>query len=258
MILSLTLNCANDLLSLEGRLDWGAIEGALEPRHIETPLARLPVRLLAGLQLLMLLRDLSDDEVCAQWVENPYFQAFCGATAFSHELPLSSTELAAWRCDVGAESLQRHLIGAPAHGCAPALPETPKTFVVDIDGVVATLTPDNDYRLSGPITATIDAINLLFDRGHRIVMLTARGSATGIDWREVTRDQLSRWGLKYHELRFGKPAADYYVDDRMIAPAALVAMAGRRFSGPSASADRSPEAERSSGEQPFSVGRAPT
>ncbi len=50
------------------------------------------------------------------------------------------------------------------------------TFVVDVDGVVASLTPGNDYALSQPLTGTIEKINRLYDRGHRIVMFTARGS----------------------------------------------------------------------------------
>ena len=78
------------------------------------------------------------------------------------------------------------------------------------------MTPGNDYNLSQPLTGTIEKVNRLYDRGHRIVMFTARGSATGIDWSQVTRDQFARWGLKFHELHFGKPAGDYYIDDRLI------------------------------------------
>jgi dTDP-glucose 4,6-dehydratase len=91
-----------------------------------------------------------------------------------------------------------------------------RTFVIDIDGVVASLTPGNNYALSEPLTSNIEAVNRLYDAGHRIVMFTARGSATGIDWTELTRAQLEKWGLRYHELRLGKPAGDYYVDDRML------------------------------------------
>jgi dTDP-glucose 4,6-dehydratase len=90
------------------------------------------------------------------------------------------------------------------------------TLVVDVDGVVAGLVPDNDYRKAEPLTGNIAQINRLHDAGHHIIMFTARGSATGIDWSEVTRNQFSAWGLKYHELKFGKPAADYYVDDRIL------------------------------------------
>ncbi|MBF0384211.1 MAG: hypothetical protein HQL69_24635, partial [Magnetococcales bacterium] len=100
-----------------------------------------------------------------------------------------------------------------------------KTFVCDIDGVVARLTADNNYANSTPNVAMINAINTLYDAGHRIIMFTARGTMTGIDWREVTEKQLRDWGLRHHELHLGKPAADYYVDDRMISIAAMMEMA---------------------------------
>ncbi len=103
-----------------------------------------------------------------------------------------------------------------------------ETFVIDIDGVLATLTPANDYRLAGPLAQTIAAVNALYDRGHRIILFTARGSATGIDWTQTTREQLQHWGVRHHELRFGKPAGDYYVDDRMISIGQLQLLAKDR------------------------------
>lgn len=115
----------------------------------------------------------------------------------------------------------------------------PRTFVIDVDGVVATLAPDNDYRLAEPIAETIAAINTLYQAGHRIVMLTARGSATGIDWGEVTRQQFADWGLLYHDLQFGKPAADHYVDDRMLSVDQLTAVAAGAPLPPSTRAPRS-------------------
>jgi nucleoside-diphosphate-sugar epimerase len=92
----------------------------------------------------------------------------------------------------------------------------PRTFIVDIDGVIAGLTPDNEYRLATPLTDNIERINRRYDAGDRIVLFTARGSTTGRDWRAVTEAQLRAWGLRYHELLFGKPAGDFYVDDRML------------------------------------------
>lgn len=92
-----------------------------------------------------------------------------------------------------------------------------RTFVVDIDGVIATLVPDNDYRKAEPMHENIRAINALYKAGHRVVLFTARGSATGKNWDALTQAQLAEWGVRYHELRFGKPAADYYIDDRLIA-----------------------------------------
>lgn len=89
-----------------------------------------------------------------------------------------------------------------------------KRIVVDMDGVIATLTARNDYRLAEPLTDNIRVINRLAAAGNTIVVFTARGSATGLDWSELTRDQLRRWGVAHHELILGKPPADFYVDDR--------------------------------------------
>ena len=89
-------------------------------------------------------------------------------------------------------------------------------FVFDIDGVIAKLQPKNEYHLAEPDREMIRAINQLYDMGNRIILLTARGYVTGIDWRSITEKQLKEWGLNYHELYFGKPNADYYIDDKMI------------------------------------------
>jgi CMP-N,N'-diacetyllegionaminic acid synthase len=111
---------------------------------------------------------------------------------------------------------------APPEGGLP----TGLTFAFDLDGVLATLVPDNDYLQAQPYAPAIALVNRLHEAGNRIVVYTARGSLTGRDWAEATRDQLRRWGVPYHELRFGKPAADYYVDDRMISLATLSAWMG--------------------------------
>jgi CMP-N,N'-diacetyllegionaminic acid synthase len=95
-------------------------------------------------------------------------------------------------------------------------PAAKKTFCFDIDGVIATIAPANQYDQCGPVPETIRIINKLYQQGHRIILSTARGSMTGIDWQAVTRRQLQEWGVLYHELVFGKQAADYYIDDKCI------------------------------------------
>ncbi len=90
-----------------------------------------------------------------------------------------------------------------------------KRFVIDIDGVIAQIQPQLDYAQAKPNEPMIKAINKLYDMGNEIIIFTARGYVTGKNWEDVTRDQFARWGLKYHELHFGKPNADYYVDDKM-------------------------------------------
>lgn len=91
-----------------------------------------------------------------------------------------------------------------------------KRFVFDIDGVVAEFEPELDYKAAKPNCKMIRIINQLYDMGNEIVLFTARGYVTGMDWSETTKDQLDRWGVKYHQLMFGKPNADYYIDDKML------------------------------------------
>ena len=86
-------------------------------------------------------------------------------------------------------------------------------FCFDIDGVIAITKDTTDYSKSSANKEIISLVNKLYDYGNHIRLHTARGYVTGIDWSEVTKRQLSDWGLKYHELKFGKPNADYYVDD---------------------------------------------
>lgn len=91
-----------------------------------------------------------------------------------------------------------------------------KRLVIDIDGVIAELREDHDYSKVGPRTEVIRNINRLHEAGNEIILLTARGYKTGKDWKQVTLDSLKKWGVKYHELHFGKPNADYYIDDKML------------------------------------------
>jgi CMP-N,N'-diacetyllegionaminic acid synthase len=102
----------------------------------------------------------------------------------------------------------------------------PARLVVDIDGVLAAASLDPDYGKAQPMLANIAQLNALYDAGCEIVVYTARGSATGIDWAETTRKQLASWGVRYHELRFGKPHADVYIDDRLLTLPLLLSMLG--------------------------------
>lgn len=91
------------------------------------------------------------------------------------------------------------------------------TLCFDLDGTLCEHRTDGKYDLAAPYTARIDWLNHLHERGHRIIIDTARGSETGVDWRTATEQQLAGWGVLYHELRVGdKPYADVYVDDRAI------------------------------------------
>ena len=90
------------------------------------------------------------------------------------------------------------------------------TYCFDLDGTLCTNT-FGEYREAVPIPEAIAKVNSLYDFGHSIKIFTARGSGSGLEWRESTEQQLKSWGVRYHELILGKPEADFYIDDRAIA-----------------------------------------
>lgn len=61
---------------------------------------------MVGLHLLKHARGISDDQVCAQWIESAYFQFFCGETYFQTQLPLDRTSMSVWRGRIGADKLE--------------------------------------------------------------------------------------------------------------------------------------------------------
>ena len=73
-----------------------------------------------------------------------------------------------------------------------------------------------NYEKAVPIGENITKINELYESGHTIIYWTARGTGTGIDWRNVTERQFEKWGVKYHQLKFGKPIYDLFIDDKNI------------------------------------------
>lgn len=101
------------------------------------------------------------------------------------------------------------------------------TYVFDIDGTICVKMCENDgdfYHETTPFVDRIEKINQLYDEGHTIFYMTARGmgrhnnnSAFAIEeFYELTSAQLKSWGAKYHHLFLGKPAADFYIDDKGI------------------------------------------
>lgn len=95
-------------------------------------------------------------------------------------------------------------------------------YCFDIDGTLCntanTKLGKPDYEHATPIPFMVEQVNRLYDEGNYIIMQTARGKGSGIDWTEFTTRQLNNWGYKYHELfpMFCKPTADIFIDDKGI------------------------------------------
>jgi hypothetical protein len=90
------------------------------------------------------------------------------------------------------------------------------TYCFDLDGTLCSNT-NGKYDLAIPFLDRIDVVNKLYDEGNTILIDTARGSTTKIDWVDLTKKQLMDWNVKHHELRVGvKFTADLYIDDKSI------------------------------------------
>ncbi len=76
------LNPKNPLLLLAKKIPWEILDRELEPLYADSGRPAKPVRLMCGLLILKQLENLSDDHLMEQWVQNPYFQAFCGERVF--------------------------------------------------------------------------------------------------------------------------------------------------------------------------------
>ena len=90
-----------------------------------------------------------------------------------------------------------------------------KTYCFDIDGTICQNT-FGKYELARPIKERINYINQLYEKGCEIIMFTARGTTTELDWSNITQKQLKDWGLKYTKLILGKPYAELFIDDKGI------------------------------------------
>jgi hypothetical protein len=91
---------------------------------------------------------------------------------------------------------------------------------IDIDETICNTIGDKskvrDYTKSTPIQKNIEKANSLYEKGHTIIYWTARGTKSGKCCFKITYDQLLSWGVKFHELRMGKPAYDLMICDKVI------------------------------------------
>ena len=94
------------LVALARKVDWGFLEKRFGEAYRDGPgQPPLPTRLMAGLTILKYTHNLSDEELCARWVENPYYQFFCGEEFFQHRLALDRSSLTRWRQRMGEEKM---------------------------------------------------------------------------------------------------------------------------------------------------------
>ena len=94
------------LAKLGRQVDWGFLEQRFGAVYADAPgRPPLPTRLMAGLAILKHTFNLSDEALCERWVENPYYQLFCGEEFFRHDLPFDRSSITRWRQRMGEDRI---------------------------------------------------------------------------------------------------------------------------------------------------------
>ncbi len=88
------IDLKHPLVKLAHEIEWPFFEKTYGAVYTDVP-GRPPLatRLMAGLEILKYTYNLSDERLCEVWLENPYFQFFCGEEFFQHKLPFDRSSM---------------------------------------------------------------------------------------------------------------------------------------------------------------------
>jgi transposase, IS5 family len=105
--LSQQIDLRHPLVRLAGLIDWATFEARFgKLYHPQLGRPGVPIRLMVGLCYLQHTFCLSDQEVVARWVENPYWQHFCGFDYLQLKLPIDPSSLVRWRRRIGQDGIE--------------------------------------------------------------------------------------------------------------------------------------------------------
>lgn len=110
------IDMSHELVKAAKMLNWEALEshfGATYCPNNGRP--AINTRLMLGLQMLRCLHDISDEEVLSVWLQNPYWQYFCGMDYFQHKMPIDPSSMTRWRNrfgDAGVSTIAKALLDA--------------------------------------------------------------------------------------------------------------------------------------------------
>jgi IS5 family transposase len=175
------LNHRHSLYRLADSIDWQFFDrefGSLYTENFGRP--GLPIRLLVGLHYLKHAYNVSDESVVEQFLENPYWQYFCGFEYFQHEFPLDPTTLVKWRKRIGPKGMEKLL-----------------QATIDTAKVKGHVTEKHLERVNVDTTVQEKAIafptdSRLYHKARKILVRLAKRE--GIDLRQ-SYERLGKWAL---------------------------------------------------------------
>lgn len=191
------LNTRHELEQMGKRTDWTVCEQHFGQLYaVKAGCPELPIRLHVGLQLLKHMYALSDRDVLDRWVENPYWQHFCGEVIFQHRLPMDETTMMRFRHRIGEDGARELLKMSIALGQDTGViaPESLKVAVIDTSVMPKAVAYPSDARLAGRCHRQL--VELAKDEGVKFRQTFCKG-LPGLVW-QVSRYAYARQFKRMH------------------------------------------------------------
>lgn len=104
------INLKHQLCLLSKKIDWDKVEKDFSEYYcVDNGRPSIPIQKIVGVILLKRVYNHSDESVVERWMENPYWQYFCGETFFQYQQPFDPTELIKFRQRVGESGAEKIL-----------------------------------------------------------------------------------------------------------------------------------------------------
>ena len=180
MRLDLALDMNHELVRLAGVIPWDRLGQEFGPLYCaDNGRPAVPIRLMAGLHYLKHLKGISDEQTVRGWVENPYWQFFCGEEFFQHVLPIDPSQMCRWRQRIGEDGVERLLQATITAGMATrTITETSlDRVIVDTTVQPKAVEHPTDARLYRKVHATMLRIaekeGITLRQSYRLLMVRA-------------------------------------------------------------------------------------
>ncbi len=103
------INTKHELCVLASEIDWKSVENDFSGYYADFGRPSIPIRKMVGLVLLKQIYNLSDEALIDRWIENPYWQHFCGEHNFQTSKPMDPSEFVYFRKRIGSEGAEKLL-----------------------------------------------------------------------------------------------------------------------------------------------------
>jgi IS5 family transposase len=106
-ILTSFIHPDHKLCLLAKEIDWASLENEFAPLYGTTGRPSIPIRTIVGLILLKQMYNLGDETVVDRYLENPYWQHFCGEIYFQYKLPFDPSDFVHFRKRIGEDGMKK-------------------------------------------------------------------------------------------------------------------------------------------------------